>query len=216
MTQRTLLVRQRENYAAFISLSQRAQHVGLIWIAYHQETGKVMLIVLNVVFKNLQSVQLCCLSMTNGSPSALLSLSYHLSRTCSVLSFYILKLRMICQEVAALHQCHRVRVYLSNSIPIVLRQTTDAVSNVQLVLAYHRCAAVAQQLVVVKQATCYCILNSQHTYSCGILFYLLEHLFESATTNKLYLLSLEVKVCRYIVERPYQSLYCNSFHYLTI
>ena len=214
MTQRTLLVRQREYNATLISLSQRAQHVGLIWIAHYQETGKVMLIVLNVVFKHLQSVQLCCLRMTDGSPSTFLSLSYHLSRTCSVLSFYILKLRMLCQKVAALHQSHWVRVNLGNSVPIVLRQTADAVSNVQLVLAYHRCTAVAQQLVVVQQATSNRILYGQHTYGSGILLYLLEHLFEGAAAYKLYLLSLEVKVCRYIVERPYQSLYCNSLHYL--
>ena len=143
MTQRPFLMRQRENNTTLVGLSEWAQHVGFVGIAHHQETGKVMLVILDVVFKNLQSVQLCCLSMTDGSPSAFLSLCYHFGRSGSILCFNVLQLWMICQEVTTLHQCHRVRVYLSNSIPIVLRQTADAVSNVQLVLAYHRCAAVA-------------------------------------------------------------------------
>jgi len=41
---------------------------------------------------------------------------------------------------------------------------------------------------------------------------LLEHLFEGAAANQLNLFPLEVKVCRDVVERPYQSLYCNSLH----
>ena len=122
---------------------------------------------------------------------------------------------MICQEVAALHQSYWVRVNLSNSVPIVLGQTTDAVGDVQFVLTYYRCAAIAQQFIIVQQTTSNRILNCQHTYDSGILLYLLEHLFESATTNKLYLFPFEIKVCRYIVERPYQSLYCNSLHYIS-
>jgi hypothetical protein len=107
-------------------------------------------------------------------------------------------------------------MYFGNSVPIVLGQATDTVGDVQFVLTYYRCAAIAQQFVIVQQTTSNRILNCQHTYDSGILLYLLEHLFESATTNKLYLFPFEIKVCRYIVERPYQSLYCYSLHILTI
>jgi hypothetical protein len=56
------------------------------------------------------------------------------------------------------------------------------------------------------------ILDGCHADDCWVLANLAEHLFEGGTADKLYLLSLEIEVCGYVVERPCQSLYRNSFH----
>ena len=178
MCQRALLVRQREYHAALIGLGKRTHHIGLVRIAHYQESGKVMLVVLNMVLKHLQSVQFGSLGMTDGCPSALLALGYHLGTTSGILGLHILKLWVLCQEVAALHQGYGVRVYLGDGVPIILRQTADTVRDVQLMLAHDGSTAVAQQLVVVQQAARNRILDSQHTYGGRILLHLLKHLFE--------------------------------------
>ena len=176
--QRSLLVRQREHHAALVGLGKRTHHIGLVRIAHYQESGKVMLVVLDMILKHLQSVQLGSLGMTDGSPSALLALGNHLGTTGSILGLHILKLWVLSQEVAALHQGYGVRVYLGNGVPIVLRQTADAVGDVQLMLAYDGSTAITQQLVVVQQTTRNRILDSQHAYGGRILLHLLKHLFE--------------------------------------
>jgi hypothetical protein len=88
------------------------------------------------------------------------------------------------------------------------------VSDVQFVLSHNGCTTLAQQLVVMKQGTCNGILNSSHTNHRWVLADAVKHLLERRTTFQLYLLSLEVQVCCDIVERTYQSLYCNPFHIL--
>ena len=211
--QRALLVRQREHYAALVYLGDGAQHVGLVRVRYHQESGEVVLVVLDVILQHLQSVQSSGLGVADGGASALHSLGYHLCRSGRVFRLHILKLWVLSQEVATLHQRHWVRVHLGDGVPVVLRQATDAVSDVQLVLAHHRSAAVAQQLVVVQQRARDGILDGQHADGGGVLTHLVEHLFEGSAAYQLYLFALEVKVCRDIVERPYQSLYCYSLHY---
>jgi hypothetical protein len=42
-----------------------------------------------------------------------------------------------------------------------------------------------------------------------------KHFFERAAANQLYLLTLEIEVGGYVVERPYQTLYRYSLHLFT-
>ena len=63
-----------------------------------------------------------------------------------------------------------------------------------------------------EQRPGYGILDGNHAYHRGVLTHVVEHLFESAAADELYLLPLEVQVCCNVVEWPYQSLYRYSFH----
>jgi hypothetical protein len=65
-----------------------------------------------------------------------------------------------------------------------------------------------------EQRACDGILDGEHTDGCGILLDAVEDLFKGRTTYQLYLLPLEIQVCRDVVERPDQSLYGNSLHIL--
>ena len=116
--------------------------------------------------------------MTDGCPALLVTLGNHLRRSGRILSLHILQLRMLSQELTALHEGNGMRVYLGNRVPVILRQTADAVGNMQLVLTDHRCPRVAQQLVVMQQRACNRILDSEHTNSRGILLDIVKDLFE--------------------------------------
>ena len=174
-----------------------------------------MLVVLDMILQHLQPVQLSSLGMTDGSPSALLSLSNHLRRSGRVLSLHMLDGGVLCQKLTALHQGHGMRVNLSDGAPVVLRQATDTVGDMQLMLAHHRCATVTQQLIVMQQRAGDCVLYGQHADGCRILLDIGKHLFESRTADQLYLLSLEVQMCGNVVKRSYQSLNGNSLHILS-
>ena len=179
MGERTFLVRQREDDARLIGLHQRAQHIGLIRIRYYKKSGEVVLVVLNVIFKNLQTVEFGCLSVTNSSPPSLLTFGNHLRRTSGVLSLHILQLWVLGQELTALHQRHRMRVDFCNRLPVVFRQTADAMGDVQLVLSDNRGSGVTEQLIVVEQGACNGILDGEHTDGSGILLDTVKDLFES-------------------------------------
>ena len=139
MAQRTFLMRQREDYTRFVGLCERTQQVGLVRIAHYEETRKIMLIVLNMVFEHLKSIQLSRLGMADGSPSSPTLFGNHLCRACGIVGLHILQLRMLCKKVPTLHESHRMRVDFADGIPIVVGQTADAMGDVQFMLADNRC-----------------------------------------------------------------------------
>ena len=101
---------------------------------------------------------------------------------------------------------------LRNAVPVVVRQTADAVCDVQLMLTHDGRAWVGQQFVVVQQRAGNGILYRRHADDRRVFLNVVEHLFECRAADKLYLLTLEIQVCRNVVERPYQSLYRYSLH----
>jgi hypothetical protein len=119
---------------------------------------------------------------------------------------------MLGKELTALHQSHRMGMYLGNGVPVILRQTADAVGDVQLMLANHCRATISQQLIVVEQRTSNGVLNGEHTDGRRILLDVCKHLFKGTAADQLNLFSLEIQVRRNVVERPYQSLYSYSLH----
>jgi hypothetical protein len=72
-----------------------------------------------------------------------------------------------------------MRVDFSNSLPVVFRQTADAMGDVQLVLSDNRGSGVTEQLIIVEQGACNGILDGEHTDGCGILLDTVKDLFES-------------------------------------
>ena len=86
----------------------------------------------------------------------------------------------------------------------------------ELVLSDNGRMRIPQQFVVVQQRACDCILNGEHADGCRILLEVLKDLLEGCTADQLYLFTLEIQVCRDIVERPYLSLNGNSLHILLL
>ena len=103
-------------------------------------------------------------------------------------------------------------MYLGNGVPVILRQTADAMGDMQLMLTHNGGTTVAQQLIVMQQRTSDSILNGQHANGCRVLLHVTEYLLEGVATDELYLFILEIEVSSNVVERPYQSLYRYSFH----
>ena len=103
-------------------------------------------------------------------------------------------------------------VNLLQGAPVVIRQTADAVLNVQLVLAHHGGTALSEQLVVVEQASCYGIFDGADADHRRVSLDVLEHLLEGGAANQLNLFALKILMGSDVVERSQLSLYCYSLH----
>jgi hypothetical protein len=90
------------------------------------------------------------------------------------------------------------------------------VGDVQFVLTNDGRTRVTQQLIVVKQATGYRILYRQHADGRRVLLDRSKDLLERRATDQLHLLTLEIQMGCYIVERPHHALYRYSLHILFI
>ncbi len=84
-----------------------------------------------------------------GIPIILIGMLLGANESLINIGILAFSLGVLFQIVACLHQGHRMRVHLGYRIPIVLRQTADAMGDMQLVLAHYSCPTIAQQLVVV-------------------------------------------------------------------
>ena len=88
-------------------------------------------------------------------------------------------------------------------------------ADAQLVFAYNGHAAVAKQLVVVKQASCYGVLYGHQAYDILLFPHALENLLEGVAADQLQVFALEVTVRGYVVEASLNTLYCYSSHLLS-
>ena len=91
-------------------------------------------------------------------------------------------------------------MYLGNGVPVILRQTADAVGDVQLVLADDGSTRVAQQLVVMQQRARNSVFYRQHADGRRVLLDRSKDLLERRAADQLYLLTLEVQVCCNVVK----------------
>ena len=103
-------------------------------------------------------------------------------------------------------------MHLADGVPRVFWQTANAMRDVQFVFTHHGSARVAQQFVVVQQATGNGILDGCHANDCRVALDVLKHLLKSGTADELQLVAFEILPGRNVVKRPQESLYCNSFH----
>ena len=60
------------------------------------------------------------------------------------------------------------------------------------------------------------VLDGQHANGGGVLFDGGKHLLKRRAANQLHLVTFEVEMGGDVVERPYQTLYCNLSHILYI
>ena len=207
-------MRQREHERRLVGLVDGTEEIGLPWVAFHEETREVVLVVLDVVFQNLHAVHLSCLSMADGCDAPQLMFVYILGGSGGILGFHGFQRGMVAQVLAALHQGDGVGVDFGDGVPVVIGQTADAMRDVQLVLTYDGGARVAQQFIVVEQAAGNSVFNGGHADAGGVALDILEHLFEGGAADELYLLALEILMGGDVVERPEFSLYGYSLHIL--
>ena len=205
-------MRQRENHTRLVGLLQRAQEVSFLRCRRNEEAREVVLVVLDAVFQHFQSVELCSRRVTDGCPAFALVFSNKLRCACRIFRFHSLHARMVGKKDATLLQCYGMRVDFLQSGPIIIRQTADAMFDVQLMLSHHRCPRLAQQVVVVQQRTGNGVLDSKHCYGCGIALHILKHLLERLAADELYLLTVEILMSCNVVKRPQFSLYSYSLH----
>ena len=154
--------------------------------------------------------------MTDGGPSAVLTFGNHLCRAGGVVGFHDAQVGVLLQIVARLHEGHGVGVYLGDGLPRVVGQTADAMGDVELMLDYDGGARVAQQLVVVEQATGDGVLDGGHCNHGRVLANALVNLFKRLAAEQLQLLALEVLVGGDVVKRTDLALYGYSFHNLCL
>jgi hypothetical protein len=87
------------------------------------------------------------------------------------------------------------------------------VRDAQLVFPHNRETTLAQQLIVVQQASRYGVFYRHQTNHGAVVLYVLEDILESVAAYQLYVLTLKIVVCRHIVETALDSLYCYSCHF---
>ena len=214
LAQTALLVRKREDEAGLVGFLQRTLERCLLRIACYEEACEVVFIVLYAVLQDFHTIHPGGTRVANSSLTVELVLSYELCSTGSVLSLYSLQIGMSGKKLTALHEGHRVRMDLTDRIPVVIRQTADAVLYVELMLSDDSSARHSKQFIIVKETTSYRILYCQHRYNGRIILHALEHLLKGLTAYKLQLLSLEILVCGNVVETAQFSLYGYSLHIL--
>ena len=108
---------QGEYDARLVGLHEGTEHIGLLGRGTNEETGVVVLVVLNAVLKHLQTVETRRLSMADGSPPMVLAFGNHLRRTGGIVTLDNTQLRMALQVVARLHEGHGVGMDLGKRLP---------------------------------------------------------------------------------------------------
>ena len=186
--------------------------IGLVGMAYHQEAGKVVLVVLDMVFQHLHAIEPGGIGMADGRPTLAAVAADVFGTPRGVLAFHCLDTGMVGEKVAALHQRHGVRVDLGHAGPVVVGQTADGMLDVQTVFAHDGSTRRAQQFIIMQQRAGYRVLNGEKANHGGVTSDILEYLFEGRAADDLQLFSFEILMCRYIMKRPDYSLYCYSLH----
>ena len=212
--ERALVVGEAEHDARLVGPLDGAEQGGLLRVAHHEESGEVVRVVVYSLLQHLHPVHPGSIAGADGSPSMHLVLGDVGCRACGVLSLHGLEVGMVGEKLAALHQSHRMGVNLLQGAPVVVGQAADAVLDVELVLAHHGGAALAEQLVVVQQAAGDGVLDGANADDGRVALDIFEHLLEGGAANQLYLLTLEILMGGNVVKRPQLSLYGYSLHFL--
>ena len=137
-----------------------------------------------------------------------------LCRPSRIISLYSLQLSVPGKKLPTLHERYRMGMDLTDRVPVIIRQATDAVLYVKLMLTDNRCARHPEQFVIVEEAPGNRILYCQHRNDGRIILDTLEYLLEGIATDKLQLLSLEILVCGNVMETAQLSLNGYSLHIL--
>src|SRR5574344_881884 len=144
-------MRERKYKTGLGGLIQRTEKVCFSRIAGDKETSEVVFVVFYMVFQDLPSIQSRCFRTTDSSPSMAFAIGYLLGTSCRVDIFHHSQVWVLPQKFAALHECHRMGMYFPDGVPVVIRQATDTMADMQLMLTHHCSTAVTQQFIVVEQ-----------------------------------------------------------------
>lgn len=146
--------------------------------------------------------------MADGGMSAQAFAADGLGGPGGIFGLHHLEAGMSRKEVAALHQGDRMGVDLRKRIPVVVGQAHDAVFDVQLVLSDDGHSAFTQQLIVVKQASGYGVLDG-HQPEAGIVgTHGFNHALEGGTAHRFHLFFAKVLMGGDVVKRAFDALNC--------
>lgn len=174
-----------------------------------------MLVRLDAFLQHLHPVDgRCGLGADGGLSAALMACDVGCG-ACRVLGLHHLQVRMLAEEVAALHQRHGVRVHLGERVPVVVWQTHNTVFDAQLMLAHDGHRRLAQQLIVVQQRSCNGVLDGRHADGRRVLADGVEQLLERVAADELDVLVGEELVGGNVVVAAFYALYSNAFHLLS-
>ena len=137
MAQFAFLVRHAEHEAGLVHTAPAPHLAGAPRVAQAEETRIVMLIVLNGFTQHFHIIYRRGVLGADGGMAAQAQTAYHLGGTGRVVRFHHLAPWPLPQEMAALHQGHRMRIDFADILLAVLRQAQQAVLNVLLMLAHH-------------------------------------------------------------------------------
>ena len=173
-----------------------------------------MFVGLNSFFQNLHPIEWGGEFGADGGMTSHVLFADVFGRPCGVGGLHNLEIRMVVQEVAALHQSHWVGVHFRDVVPVFVGQTHEAVTDSQFVLSDNLCAAVTQQLIVVEQAAGNRILYGHQSQRVGVVIHTFKHLFKGVATHNVEFLTCEILVGCDVVETPNHSLDGNLFDHL--
>jgi hypothetical protein len=105
-----------------------------------------------------------------------------------------------------------MRIHFGQCVPIVFRQANDVVLDSEFVFSYDGYATITHQLVIVEEATCNGVFDSQHPDDRAVLLNLCKDFLEGIATDEFDFLVREELVGSYVVERARNTLYSYSFH----
>ena len=196
-------MRQREYHACLVHflVAVAAQLVHLPGVCHNQKTGEVVFVGFDTFLQHLHAVTFGGGFGTNGSMSSQVFFPDDFRTESGVLAFHYLDAGMLSEELTALHQGDGVGVYFRDVVPILVGQANKAMRDAQFVFAYNLCAALAQEFIVVQQASCNRIFYCQHAYGLTVLFDSSKYVLEAGAADKLYFFSFEVLVCGNVVIR---------------
>ena len=171
-----------------------------------------MLVRLDAFLQDLHAVDLGCVAMTDSRMSVSLFPADVGCGSGSIDNLDHLQVLVAREEVAALHQGDWMRVDFRYVFPAFTRQAHDAMADAKFVLSHDGHSAVAQQFVVVEQATGDGVLDGHKAQHIRRAFQSGEHFLESVAADQFHLLVLEEAMSSDIVETAFDALYCYPFH----
>ena len=210
------LVGQGEDEACLVDVPCASHGGRFLRMGEDEEAREVMLVRLDAFLQDLHAVDVGGVAVADGGVSVPPFAADVSCGACGVSNFYNLEVRMQREKFAALHESDRMGVDLRQVFPTLPWQTHDAVADAELVFAHDGHAALAQQFVVVEQASCDGVLychESQHVWAC---LEPCKHLLEGVAADQFHLLALEEAMSGNVVETALDALYCYPSNHLSL
>ena len=171
-----------------------------------EEAGEVPLVRLDALGQNLHAVDLGGVLATDGGVSLQLVLGNPLGAACRVFLLDHFGVRDGVEELGALHQGNRVGINFFDVCQLRPRQGYERMRDAQLVFPDDLEAALANQLVVLQEASGDGVLDCHQSENRGVALDGGDYVAKRIARERLYLVAFEILVRRDVVIRTGYSL----------